>query len=136
MADFSTRGPGDLPGSLRGLQPVLQSGPHARLVGPEVWSGEVQARRTPADRAGPTHGWLAPGGNAWALSASTIWWPTAADHGRSGAAAEATHHHRRRAGVDGRRVAARDHPREPAQVVYRPGHLVGLHHPRFDHGIS
>ena len=42
---------------------------------------------------------------------------------------------RRRAGVDGRRLAARQHPRDAAQPAARLRRLDHLHHPRPDHRL-
>ena len=60
-------------------------------------------------------GRAAAGGDARAVSAPTQRRSAPADHGGAGAAASAAPDHRRRAGLDGRRLAAGDDPGEPAR---------------------
>ena len=45
-------------------------------------------------------------------------------------------HHRRRAGLDGRRFAQSDHPDEPARASRQIRDFADLHHARSDHRVS
>ena len=73
-----------------------------------------QSRRAPADRGSARTGRTAAERDARAISAPAQRRPAPAHHGRAGAAVPPEGHRGRRAGVDGRRVAARDDPGELA----------------------
>ena len=61
--------------------------------------------------------------------------PAPAHHGGAGAPPPAARDHRRRAGLDGRRLAAGHDPREPPSDDARPPDLADLHHARPDDGV-
>ncbi|CAA9533817.1 MAG: ABC transporter, ATP-binding protein (cluster 5, nickel/peptides/opines), partial [uncultured Thermomicrobiales bacterium] len=126
---------GDFSGPLRGLQPVLQGRPRPEHPDRQIRPGEVQGRGAGPDGGNAERGRAPAGGNAGAASASALRWAAAADHGRAGALAPAAPDHRRRAGLDGGRLAAGDHPRKPASVAPAVRDLDRLHHPRPDDGL-
>ena len=78
---------------------------------------------------------LRPGGDPRPLSAPAERRAAPADHGGARPAHPPAAHHRRRAGVDGRRLAARHHPRQPAPAPRRIRHFADLRHPRPDDGL-
>ena len=77
----------------------------------------------------------AAGRHARALSARAERRPAPAHHGGARGAAAPADHRRRRAGLDGRRLAPRDDPRRAAHAEPGPRDLDRLHHPRPDHRL-
>ena len=94
-----------------------------------------KARSARADRADAAGGRPAPGGNPGPLSAPAERRAAPADHGGARLAHPPAGHHRRRAGVDGRCLAARHHPRQPAPAPRRIRHFAALRHPRPHDGL-
>ena len=78
-----------------------------------------QGRGAGADRGGAAGRRPAAGGDARPLPAPAERRPAAADHGGARAAAPPAPDHRRRAGVDGRCLAAGHDPRQPAPAARR-----------------
>src|SRR5262249_57329220 len=64
LAGVSARGPGDLSGPVRGLQPVLQGRPPSNRANPEAPAGPLARRGTPSHGRGPAGGGVAAGGGA------------------------------------------------------------------------
>ena len=87
------------------------------------------------DRGRAAAGRPAAGRHARALSARAQRRPAPADHGGPRGAAPPADHRRRRAGVDGRRLAPGHDPRRAAHAEPRPRHLDRLHHPRPHHRL-
>ena len=116
-AHVPARRPGDLPGPVRGLQPVLQGRPRPRDADREVQAGaESRPRRATSSRRRCDAVGLRPEETLGRYPHQLQRRPAATHHGRAGAVDQAAADHRRRAGLDGRCLAARDDPGEPAQA--------------------
>ena len=112
------RRPGDLPGPVRGLQPVLQSRSRAgrRRSASSAWP-TTRRRGASADRGGAARrSACGPRRRSAAIPHQLQRRPAPARSWSRARCCCSRADHRRRAGLDGRRLAARDDPGEPAQA--------------------
>ena len=129
-ADLPARGPGGLPGPVRGLQPVLPGGPRPDGAGRQVQAGDLPRRRPDADRGRAPRGGAPPRRDARAFPASALGRPAPARHGGARAAPPAARDPGRRARVDGGRLAPGHDPRGAPPDDARPPDPGDLHHAR------